>query len=81
MNAWMSRRAESGRERSTAEIRPKSPCTSTWWPPSLSPSLLLLELTEIELFQGRACLEPFAQSNHLLAIQIAVPCNENVREA
>jgi hypothetical protein len=51
----------------TAEMWPESPRTSTWWPPAL---------TEIELFQGRACLETFAQSNHLLTIQTAAPCKE-----
>jgi hypothetical protein len=38
--------------------------------------VLLHLLTEIELFQGRACLEPFAQSNHLLVIQTAALCEK-----
>jgi hypothetical protein len=35
---WMSKSAESGQKRSTAEMRPESPCTSTWWTPFLSSS-------------------------------------------
>jgi hypothetical protein len=44
------------------------------------PVLPLLLLTKRELFKGRACLEPFAQSYHLMVIQIAVLCEKVDRE-
>jgi hypothetical protein len=47
----------------------------------ISVRVLLLLLTKIELFQGRACLESFAQSNHLLTIQIAVPLEREWTES
>jgi hypothetical protein len=46
----------------------------------MAPIPILLLLTEIELLQDKTCLEPFAQSNHLLAIQIAFPYERVDRE-